>query len=76
MHTAPLPEDERTRRDGVPVTSPGRTIRDAAERYGAREAAEAARRALASGIITRERLHRELMMSSPGRAVQGLLDGA
>ncbi|MGH2658056.1 MAG: type IV toxin-antitoxin system AbiEi family antitoxin domain-containing protein, partial [Actinomycetota bacterium] len=34
VQTAPLREDERTTREGVPVTTPARTIRDIAVRYG------------------------------------------
>lgn len=60
VHTAPLGKGERTMRDNVPVTSPVRTIRDMAARYGTDVAAEAARQAVTRGIITRRRLTREL----------------
>jgi predicted transcriptional regulator of viral defense system len=60
VHTAPLRDDEKTRRESVPVTSPARTIRDIAARYGAEEAVEAAVRAVETGVITRARLSKEL----------------
>ncbi|MGH8544269.1 MAG: type IV toxin-antitoxin system AbiEi family antitoxin domain-containing protein, partial [Gammaproteobacteria bacterium] len=74
VHTAHLREDERTIREGVPVTSPARTIRDIAVRYGPSEAAEAGREAIARGIITRRRLTRELANDAEARSVLDLLD--
>ncbi|MGH2610821.1 MAG: hypothetical protein ACRDHF_17205, partial [Tepidiformaceae bacterium] len=71
---AHLREDERTIREGVPVTTPARTIRDIAVRYGPSEAAEAGREAIARGIITRRRLTRELANDAEARSVLDLLD--
>jgi predicted transcriptional regulator of viral defense system len=63
VHIAPLQPGERGVRDGVPVTSPSRTIQDIAARYGADAATEAAEQALSRGIVTRDRLTRELAPS-------------
>lgn len=69
VHNAPLREGERSMRGGVPVTSPARTIRDVAARYGTDVAAEAAREAVARGVITRQRLARELAPDAEARGV-------
>ena len=60
VHTAPLGDDERATRNGVPVTRPGRTIRDLAVRYGPEQAARVASEAIAQGLVTRTRLVRDL----------------
>lgn len=76
VHTASLREDERTTREGVPVTTPARTIRDIAVRYGPSEAAAAGRQAIARGIITRRRLTRELAGDAEARSVLPRLGSA
>jgi predicted transcriptional regulator of viral defense system len=60
VHVATLPDDERTTRNGVPVTSPVRTIRDIAARHGPEEAARVANEAVTQGLVTRTRLTRDM----------------
>ena len=69
VHTAPLRDHERTTRNGVPVTSPGRTIRDIAARYGLDQAAQVASEAIAQGLVTRRRLIRDLSSDDTARPV-------
>ncbi|MGH7576584.1 MAG: type IV toxin-antitoxin system AbiEi family antitoxin domain-containing protein [Longimicrobiales bacterium] len=69
VHNAPLGSGERSMRGGVPVTSPARTIRDVAARYGTDVAAEAAREAVTRGVVTRQRLVRELAADAEARGV-------
>lgn len=76
VHSALLREDERTTREGVPVTTPARTIRDVWSRYGPDQATRAAREALARGIVTRRRLVRELASGSEPHPVLGRLESA
>ena len=76
LHMAPLEEHERTRRDGVPVTTLSRTLRDVAVRHGTQEAAEAARQAIERGLISRRRLSRELAAHPETRSILDVLDSS
>lgn len=60
VHTAPLDDNERTERAGVPVTTVERTIIDTLERSGPDLATRAAEQALERGLVTRRRLHTAL----------------
>jgi predicted transcriptional regulator of viral defense system len=69
VHVAPLGDDERTERDGVPVTTVERTIADVLVRSGADLARPAAEQALERGLVTRRRLRAalaDLGLDDPG----------
>ncbi len=51
------------------MTTLSRTLRDIATRYGAQDAAKAARQALERGLITRARLSRELATDPETRPI-------
>lgn len=56
VHHAPLEEEERTVRDGVPITTVARTLADVARTSEARIVATAAEQALSRGLISARRL--------------------
>jgi predicted transcriptional regulator of viral defense system len=58
VHHAPLQEDARTVRDGVPVTTVDRTLADVARTSEASTGAAAAEQALNRGLISARRLRR------------------
>ena len=60
IRTAPIRSDERTERDGVPVTTVARTVVDVLKRSGTPLATEAAEQALARGLVTRRSLRAAL----------------
>ncbi len=61
VHHAPLREDERTARDGVPVTTVDRTLADVARTSEASIVATAAEQALKRGLISARRLRKGAM---------------
>lgn len=71
VHVAPLSDEDRISREGVPVTTVARTIADIAERSGARMAIQAAAEAIDGGLVTRRRLR--LALSGGGHDRQAVL---
>lgn len=77
VHHAPLREDERTVRDGVPLTTVDRTLADVARTSEASIVATAAEQALKRGVISARRLWKVAMGDeSLERALAHLLSQA
>ena len=77
VHHAPLREDERTVRDGVPLTTVDRTLADVARTSEAGIVASAAEQALKRGVISARRLWKVAMGDeSLERALAHLLSQA
>lgn len=58
VHHAPLEEEERTIRDGVPITTVARTLADAARTSDSMTVVTAAEQALGRGLISTRRLRK------------------
>ena len=74
VHQAPIPDQDRAQRHGIPVTGLVRTLGDVAERYGAPEAVTAAQEALERGLTTRSSMMRALSDDPKTAPVARLLE--
>ncbi len=73
LHTRPNDEKVATVwRDGMPLTTPARTLVDVADEIQPEQAAMAARQALALGLLTRRQLEREAARRGKTRVVETL----
>ena len=76
IHTRP--DDEKVAsvwREGMPVTSPARTLIDVANELQPEQAALAARQALSRGLLTRRQLQQEAARRGKPHLLETLLPG-
>lgn len=74
IHTRPGDEKVETiRRDGMPVTTPARTLVDVADELQPEQTAMAVRQALSLGLLTRRQLEQEAARQGKTRVLQTLL---
>jgi hypothetical protein len=58
IHPAPLPADQREVRDGIPVTTIGRTLQDVATSSDPTLVRQAVIEAINRGVLSRRQLHK------------------
>ncbi len=76
IHTRPDDENLPTVwRDGLPITTPARTLVDVAEDIQPEQAAMAAQQALTRGLLTRRQLEQEAARQGKTRVLKTLLPG-
>jgi len=76
IHTRPDGENLPTVwRDGLPITTPARTLVDVAEDIQPEQAAMAAQQALTRGLLTRRQLEQEAARQGKTRVLKTLLPG-
>lgn len=77
LHTRPDDETvKRVWREGMPVTTPARTLLDVANELQPEQAALAAQQALSRGLLTRRQLEQEAARRGKSHLLERLLPGA